>query len=124
MEIPDNLSDPESNAATLHILADDLAQMHRSLAGAGLEERLVRTRSAAEIGSILLALGGGTGIAAILGSVGSALKDYFQAHGEHPGQHKDTLKLKYGDLELECMAENVDAVVDTVLRLMAKAKTI
>jgi hypothetical protein len=93
----------------------DPKKMYESLVASGLEQNIVRRRSAIDPQTIILALGGGVGIAAIVQSIGSAIKSYFEGHARSVQAEKETIKIHTEGLSLECTAANVDAALGRLL---------
>lgn len=100
------------------IRSDEPHALEQSLKANGLADLIVRQRSISEVQAVLLSLGGGVGAAAVLNSIGQGIKNFYEGLGSARKEKRNYLKLKVGDLELECTTDNVDAVLSKISKYL------
>jgi hypothetical protein len=100
---------------TIMIVADDPQAMQERLAQEGLEESIVRRRSGFDPHAIVLALGGGVGIATVVKSIDLAIKSYFAGRAALAHAKKETIRITVRDQSLECTAVDVESVLHRLL---------
>ena len=100
---------------TITLTAVDPEALQNELVAAGLKQSIVRTRSGIDPQTIILALGGGVGLAEIIKSVGVALKSYYDGRTSLARAEKDAVTIAAKGLSLECTGANVQSIVQRIL---------
>lgn len=108
----------------LKVSSDEPLQFERSLEANGLSSQIVRQKSISELQTIFLSIGGGAGLATILHALGQSVKNFYEGWGAAGKDRKNTLKFKLGDLELECTADNIDAVMEKLTNYLEKRQSV
>ena len=98
------------NTDNMKIFASDAASLKQILSDHEVQSYLAERKSAAADAQVLvIALGGGAGIATIISSLGNALKAYFEGRAELARAEK--VKICIGELSLEASAKDLDQVM-------------
>jgi hypothetical protein len=71
---------------TIKVTADSWEDLETLLSAQGVAAQRFETKGMAEMQMLLIAVGGGTGVAAILTGIGQAIKLYFQGKAEVEGK--------------------------------------
>lgn len=102
----------------IRLETDEPGMLQARLNEVGLIAEPLETKGFAEVHMLLVALGGGAGLATTITALGTALKLYFEERTEI--KKASTIKLKTKDIDLEITGGNID---ETMARLEATLRS-
>ena len=105
-------------AKTLKIVAQDASAtaLSRLLRDNGVNAVAAERKGGAEISMILVAVGGGAGLGAVLAGLGNAFKAYFEGLAEI--EKHSSLEISYGDTTIVVKGRNVEAALEQIKSLL------
>ncbi len=98
----------------LNIETPDPERLEGELRSAGLDVEIFRARSGGDVANLILAVGGGVGIAKIVMALGHALRAYFAGRAELAQAEKDSISIRIGETHVECSSDNLSEVLATL----------
>ena len=101
------------------LLADDAPSLEQRLLENHVAVSRPESKGMAETQMILVALGGGTGVAAIIAAIGSAIRKYFEGKAALEANRK--VIVKYGKVEVQVTGSNLEPTLATALAAIADA---
>ena len=99
-------------AQLIQLEADDLAALRSSISDEGLGQNVAQAKN--EIATLVLGLGGGVGIAAVIKSLGLAIEKYFSGRAHLTKARQESIHVRFGKLDLACRSANLPEVLATL----------
>ena len=97
---------------TIKFEASDGLSLKDHLVAQGLAATIIESKGISDVSTILVALGGGAGIALIIEQVGTALNSYFLGRAKLETARRVTFTV--GKVKIDVSADNVDAAVEAL----------
>ncbi|WP_349958055.1 hypothetical protein [Rhizobium sp. ZPR3] len=103
---------------TIKFEAQEGTDLHDRLSEQGINAVVIEAKGVAELSTLLVAVGGGAGIAAIVKQIAAAIRSYFQGRAELEKARR--VKLSVGNVKIEVASDDVDTAMETLREALSK----
>jgi hypothetical protein len=104
--------------ATLRLTTADAPALQQALRDRGVESTRLQIKSISDLQVLVVALGGGAGIAVMIQAIGSALMSYFE--GRSKLESAKSVEISVGDITIKATSATIGDVLDRLRDLLSK----